>query len=152
MVNLDIATPMDYKEQIKNLGDPRIYFKILSRFEEMSLFQETNELVRYVNEKNYHEIKESVHKLKSTAGYVGASHIHYACYYMQDHFLKDEIESMMEYYPTLLEACVTFRVYSRKIIAMMNNQEYIIDPSHETIPMADGFRLVKDRGEYYVLF
>jgi HPt (histidine-containing phosphotransfer) domain-containing protein len=92
VVNLDIATPMDYKEQIKNLGDAKIYFKILERFEGMSLIQETKELVQWVNDKNYHEIKESVHKLKSTAGYVGASHIHYACYYMQDHYLKGEVE------------------------------------------------------------
>jgi hypothetical protein len=59
---------------------------------------------------------------------------------------------MMEYYPTLLEACVTFRIYSRQIIAMKNGKEYVLDSAHETIPMAEGFRIVKDRKEYYVLF
>ena len=89
------------------------------------------ELVQHVKDNNYHEVKESIHKLKSTSGYVGASHIHYACYFMQDHFLKNEFQTMMEYYPTLIEACVTFRVFSRQKIAELNGTHYEIDPVHE---------------------
>lgn len=53
---------------------------------------------------------------------------------------------MMEYYPTLIEACVTFRIYSRKVIAEMGGKIYEINPNDETIPMADGYRIVKDNG------
>ena len=70
-------------------------------------------LVNFVEEKDYDNVKHSIHNLKSTAGYVGASHIHYACYFMQDHYIKQEFNLMMEYYPTLLEACVTFRIFMR---------------------------------------
>lgn len=102
--------------------------------------------------RNYEEVKESIHKLKSTGGYVGASHIHYACYFMQEYFLKDEYEKMMEYYPTLLEACATFRVCSRQIIATLRGEVYIMEPSHEFIPVAEGYRMVKDEGKYYALY
>ena len=40
------------------------------------------ELVHFVDVKDYLNVKEEVHKLKSSAGYAGASHIHYDCYYM----------------------------------------------------------------------
>lgn len=82
---------------------------------------------------------------------MGAGRIHYACYYMQEHFLKEEIEEMMSYYPTLLEASIEFRIYQRQVMAKLNNQPFNFNPSWEMIPIADGYRVVKDNGNYYVL-
>lgn len=68
---------------------------------------------------------------------------------------------MMSYYPTFLEAIVTFRIYSRQILAkrkgkaiiirsILNKnpinigETYEIDPEHEKIPTAAGYRIEKE--------
>lgn len=63
------------------------------------------------------KVYDDAHQLKSPAGYIGASQIHYACYFLQEHFVYKRFKEMMEYYPTLLEAAVEFRVYSRMLLA-----------------------------------
>ena len=62
-------------------------------------------------------MRDDAHSLKGASGYIGASHLHYACYFIQEHFHNDRFKEMMEYYPTLLEAAVEFRIYSRQILA-----------------------------------
>ena len=63
---------------------------------------------------------------------------------------------MLEYYPTLVEAAVEFRVHSRKLMAQYNSKYiyevlklgvdtiYVIQPEHETISLANGYRIEKD--------
>lgn len=71
-------------------------------------------------------IEDSIHKLKSSAGYSGASHIHYACYFMQEFYLKGEYDKMMDYYPTLIESVITFRIYMRQVLAKKEGSVYEI--------------------------
>lgn len=77
---------------------------------------------------------------------------------------------MMEYYPTLIEAAVNFRIVSRQLLAqhesksiyhfvngqplfiLFTDRTYVIQPEHETIAMARGYKVVKEGGEYYCLF
>jgi len=68
---------------------------------------------------------EPAHQLKSPAGYIGASHIHYACYFIQEHFLFDRFTQMMEYYPTLIEAAVNFRIVSRQLLAQHESKSIL---------------------------
>ena len=99
-------------------------------------------------------MKEGAHSLKGSSGYIGASHLHYACYFIQEHFMFERPALMMEYYPTLIEAAIEFRVFSRKIIAEYKGinlkititigQVYEINPEHESVPMAEGYRVEKD--------
>lgn len=77
--------------------------------------------------------------------------------------MGERYQQMMEYYPTLVEAAVEFRVYSRKLLAENNSKiswndeslvdsNYVINPEHETIPLSKGWRVEKDaKGEYYAL-
>lgn len=75
---------------------------------------------------------------------------------------------MFEYYPTLIEAGVEFRIESRKLLGEYKSREinlnitiyilhvdqpYQLDPAHETLPIAKGFKIVKDpkNGDYLVL-
>lgn len=67
---------------------------------------------------------QDAHQLKSPAGYIGASHLHYACYFIQEHHAYKSYKDMMEYYPTLVEAAVEFRIYSRILLA--KNQGNVI--------------------------
>lgn len=60
---------------------------------------------------------------------------------------------MMEYYPTLIEAAVEFRIHSRILLAQREGKSYEIQPEHETVPMAKGYFIQKDprTGQYYAL-
>lgn len=127
---------------------------MLSRFESMTLISNMENLAKAVNENNDVNIMNFAHSLKSAAGYAGASHIHYACYFIQEHHNHGRIKQMLEYYPTLLEAAVTYRVYSRKVLAEYNKTEYFLEPEHETIPIANNYKIVKEESSqnYYALY
>ena len=94
-----------------------MYYGMLEKFEDMSLTQCMTQVKNAVEQEDYKKMKEGAHSLKGSSGYIGASHLHYACYFIQEHFLFERPAQMMEYYPTLIEAAVEFRVYSRRIIA-----------------------------------
>ena len=38
---------------------------------------------------NYKEMKDLAHSLKGASGYIGASRLHYVCYFIQEHFVFD---------------------------------------------------------------
>jgi len=59
------------------------------------------------------KIMEPAHQLKSPAGYIGAAHIHYACYFIQEGYIYERCQQIFDYYSTLIEAGVTFRIVSR---------------------------------------
>jgi HPt (histidine-containing phosphotransfer) domain-containing protein len=94
---------------------------MLAKFEEMSLISCMKGLATAVDGQDYLKMKEAAHSLKGASGYIGASHLHYACYFIQDHYMSQRYDQMMEYYPTVLEAAVEFRVYSRKLLADYNS-------------------------------
>ena len=63
-------------------------------------------------------MKANAHSLKGACGYVGASRLHYSCYYIQEaHHLK-QFDKMVEKYPRLVETAIEFKRYSRKILAI----------------------------------
>ena len=61
---------------------PQLFYGMLAKFEGSCLLGLMEKIAEAVNSMNYLEIKNEAHSLKSAAGYVGASHIHYACYYI----------------------------------------------------------------------
>lgn len=59
---------------------------------------------------------DAAHNLKSTGGYVAASRIHYAGYYIQKAFHDDDQKTMIEFYPQAIESCLEFLVESRRLL------------------------------------
>lgn len=59
-----------------------MFYMMLEKFEDMSLMGTMNDLVNDVNNLDYFNMKEHAHSLKGSAGYICASHIHYACYFI----------------------------------------------------------------------
>ena len=62
-------------------------------------------------------MKTLAHSLKGATAYIGASRLHYVCYYIQEHYVYERYEKMIDYYPSLVEAAIEFKVQSRKIMA-----------------------------------
>lgn len=116
--DIDISKPIDTKKTIEGLGgEPIMFYTMLGKFEDLSLTKQMGECAKAVDDQDYLAMKNAAHSLKGSSGYVGASHLHYACYFIQEHYIFDRYEQMMEYYPTLIEAAVVFRIYSRKLLA-----------------------------------
>ena len=57
---------------------------------------------------------------------------------------------MKSYYPTLVEACVEFKVQSRILIASNLNAKYIPDQSDFQVEVSNQYRLIKDQDTGYV--
>jgi HPt (histidine-containing phosphotransfer) domain-containing protein len=55
---------------------------MLEKFEDLSLIQCMKDCAKAVDELNYENLKHAAHSLKGSSGYIGASHLHYSCYFI----------------------------------------------------------------------
>ena len=62
-------------------------------------------------------MKLLAHSLKGASAYIGAARLSYTCYYIQEHYVYERYDKMLEYYPSLIEATVEFKVHSRILLA-----------------------------------
>jgi HPt (histidine-containing phosphotransfer) domain-containing protein len=81
---------------------------MLGKLEDMTITSMMSQLATAYHNRNYQEIKEHAHSLKGASAYIGAGRIHYACYFIQEHFTFERWDLQMAYYPTLIEAVVEF--------------------------------------------
>jgi HPt (histidine-containing phosphotransfer) domain-containing protein len=117
-MDFDISTPVDVKKATETLcGSPVMFYTMLSKFEDMTFLNLMREIAKAVERGDMEKLMHDAHQLKSPAGYIGASHIHYACYFIQEHHAYKRYKEMLEYYPTLVEAAVEFRIHSRILLA-----------------------------------
>ncbi len=100
-----------------------MFYAMLSKFEDMTFLHLMKEIAKGVDQGDLEKVMQDAHQLKSPAGYIGASQIHYACYFLQEHYVYNRFKEMMEYYPTLLEAAVEFRIHSRHLLAEREGKE-----------------------------
>tara|TARA_B110000285_G_C15019193_1_gene560637 strand:- start:641 stop:1012 length:372 start_codon:yes stop_codon:yes gene_type:complete len=111
-------------------NNPKLYYNMVDSIEGMTLNGVMKEIVKPFENKNFQEMKEQAHKLKGASGYIGAGKIHYVCYYIQENFYFKKYEKMLDYYPSLVEAAIEFKVYRRKILCKYRNKKYRPEPSH----------------------
>ena len=71
-------------------------------------------------------MNDVAHKLKDASAYIGASKIHYACYYINYSYLTENYAAMVEYYPLLAEACIEYKRFSRKFLAAKQGKSALI--------------------------
>ena len=55
--------------------------------------------------------------MKGPAGYIGASRLHYACYWIQRAHVEGDTKTMLEYYPLVIEAAIELRYKLRELLA-----------------------------------
>ena len=86
---------------------------MLGSLEPMTLVPTLKNIVAAYEENDYKQMKELAHGLKGASGYIGASRLHYACYFIQAHYERKKFERQLEYYATLVECAIEFKMYSR---------------------------------------
>lgn len=115
---MSTESPIDIQFAVNNLGGQEsIFYTMLEKLEEFALTNTMKELVVPFETMNYQKMKELAHSLKGSSSYVGAARIHYTCYFIQDNFINHRFERMLDYYPSLVEAAIEFKVQSRMAIA-----------------------------------
>ena len=82
MEDLDINLVIDTEKAIKLLGGEQLYRLMLPMYEGTSLITPMMQLAKEVETKNWEQMRFYAHALKGPAGYIGASRLHYACYYV----------------------------------------------------------------------
>ena len=120
---MNIATPIDEEFAIKGLGgDKSIFLMMLAKLEDMTLMPVMENFVPAYDAANHLELKSLGHSLKGASAYIGASRLHYICFFIQQYYVINDFEQVINYYPCLVEAAIEFRTYSRKLIAEGNSK------------------------------
>ena len=122
----NISTPIDIDTAInKNMGgEERMFYKMLESLERMTLNKTMTDIIDAYDSKNYKSMKDLAYALKGACAYIGASRLHYVCFFMQEHFIYERFEKVVDLYPSLVEAAIEFKVYSRQILAKFNGTSY----------------------------
>jgi len=60
---------------------------MVPNLESMSLNQTMKDIVPAYENQDYQQMKSLAHSLKGASAYIGASRLHYMCYYIQEHFV-----------------------------------------------------------------
>ena len=103
VTDFDVSRPIDEKKATEILcGNINMFYMMLAKFEEMTFMQLMQQIAQAIDEAQNYEglsekeklekmkkVMEPAHQLKSPAGYIGAAHIHYACYFIQEGFIYE---------------------------------------------------------------
>ena len=121
----NISTPIDIDTAITGMGgEERMFYKMLESLERIVLNKTMTDIIDAYDSKNYKSMKDLAHALKGACAYIGASRLHYVCFFMQEHFIYKRFEKVVDLYPSLVEAAIEFKVYSRQILAKFNGTSY----------------------------
>ena len=95
---------------------------MLPQYEATSLIQILEKLAKEVAAKDWDQIKFQAHALKGPAGYIGASRLHYACYWIQRAHVEGDYQTMLEYYPLVIETAIELRFQVRVLLAKFDGR------------------------------
>jgi hypothetical protein len=165
LIDVSTAFPIDLTKAIElSNGQKSIFFKMLEKLEHLSLIPNLRDIAAAVEAQDFLAFKNKVHMLKGASGYVAAGPVHYCCFFIQDNYNKENFEGMMAYYPTLIEAAIDLRIYSKKLIAEFKGETYnwltSVDNQYDesklpeevfTVPIAPNFIIDRVDGKFYCL-
>jgi len=79
---LDINVIIDTNYALKALGIEMIFWQMITMFEATQLKESVQKMANFMVVEDWFNMKWAAHNLKSSAGWVGVSRLHYACYYI----------------------------------------------------------------------
>ena len=85
----------------------------------------------------------SAHSLKGSSSYICANTIYYLSLQIKLHCHEERFDKVTQYYQSLVEAAIEYKIYSRMLIAKHKNhhEKYMIQPGDETIEHSEKFVL-----------
>ena len=87
VVDLSVDTPIDVPRAIELLGNQtKIFYQMLGKLEKLSLIPALTDIASAIEEHDFNKYKSKAHSLKGASGYIGASNLHYCCFYIQESY------------------------------------------------------------------
>lgn len=56
---------------------------------------------------------------------------------------------MFELYPLIIEKALQFWLEWRRLVAEENHEVYVVEAAHETVPIANGYSIIKEADNLY---
>jgi len=153
ILNFNIDTPLDIEYAIKSMkGNKTLFYSLLVKFIS-GIFKAKSPLDNITvafEDQNWKKYKEAAHQLKGQCAYIGAGHLHYDCFFIQDAFNKDCIRDMAMRYNRLIENAIQVVEYATDMILqnpeaaqyVKKNQVVQIDFQND-VKLPTGFELRK---------
>lgn len=96
-----------------------------------------------VDKRDFTEFQSKAHNIKGNVGWVSASRLHYAAYYIQRAFNEGDWDEMLRRYPHLVECVIEFKRFSHKLQHEMLSLpgECIETENERTISVAKAYTL-----------
>ena len=67
-----------------------MFYRMLGKYQEQSKFEDNMmELGKGLETRDTNRMKDGAHKIKGSCGYIGASRLHYATFYIHDKWEQD---------------------------------------------------------------
>ena len=120
--DLDINKIIDTEKAVQRLGDIALYRLMLPQYESSSLIPYLEKLSEEMQNQNWDQVKFYAHALKGPAGYIGASKLHYACYYVQKAHIENDLETMAELYPLVVECAIELRYHLIELMSQYDGR------------------------------
>ena len=118
--------PVDMENAVIALyGNYKVYFTLLTQLEKKSINPTMKDIIKPFENKDYNQIQLLVHSLKEACEFIWASRLYIVCYYILEHFECQQFDMMLEYYPSLVEATIEYKVYSRWLHAKNIGNKYV---------------------------
>ena len=118
-----------------------MFFTMLRRLEQMTLNQSMSKIANLVNDQNWTELGNLTSTLKQACGYVGASRLHFISHFIEETIREKEFEKVIPLYQQLVEECIEYKRYSRRILSDYSQIPYEESQSSRSIDISEGFTL-----------
>ena len=113
-MDLNTTTPIDFKTPLHHIcGNINLFYMMLGRLERMSLHLNMINMASAVEKRDFNLMKSLAITIRGASGYVGASRVYYACYFIEQAFSEKDQGLMIERYPRLVETVIEIKRYSR---------------------------------------
>ena len=118
LLNFDVTTPIDTETSFSLVeNNSKLFYEMLRRLERNLVGSCLDKMKSHVSCQDWRGMEQGANSLKGASSYVGAGRIYYACYYIQNAYQMSDFQSMVNYYPLLVEEIIEFKKYSRKMLA-----------------------------------
>ena len=134
-------------------GNIAKYFKMTAKFELAVMNPCMKRIAGATNTQDWQELHSIVNELREASGAIGASKVHYACFYIQEAYAENDFQEMFKCYPLLVEAIIELKRYLRRFLCEYRALPYTETTSAYHTSLARGFKIEKDEPHdtYYCL-
>lgn len=150
MQNIENLPILDKETAISELDNAELFEEMLFSFEDMSMYENLNDLKVAIENSDLRNIRLTSHSLKGASSYIHAERVKSAAANMQEAIDKGKPEEVEKYYPELVRQCILLKREIRKELCDKEKKPFNEDYTDFDVPLATGYSVVKIPGDFKV--